>query len=491
MATPHSLPFYIKTVSPVHIGCDEVYEPMASVIDESTKRLIAFQLDELLATMKQTDRDAFTTLCRMGTISSIVDMYKFFRRYHKANGIVGREVEACSGLISHYERTVNMQTRYERDVTQNLNKFLISRTSFLSHSQAPYLPGTSVKGAIRTAYLNYLYKAKTKNLPPEEQRRYGRSFRNSKDLEKDLLQGSFDTDPLRMLKVSDFMPVGNVKTRIVYAVNEKKAPSEHQAQGPYQILEVIEPGARFKGMITLNQPLAHAGIQRPLTWDTLQRSITQFFSTEKTHEEVILGNMGLQPQTTPPKPGAFLARIGRHSGAEAMTIEGVRDIKIMQGRGDRPKFEDHSTTLWLAAESSNDYAKQGLQPFGWVRMGELTSELESEFTAIEDRHKAESQAQPKKTVPTASVRQAAAAPKEDVWSKVRLFWTGNTSTLTGRDTGNREIGRATGADLLSTLKGMTDALKTRLTSKKGIKNGVDAWVVIDGGVITKVSETKP
>ena len=59
----------------------------------------------------------------------------------------------------------------------------------------------------------------------------------------------------------------------------------------------------------------------------------------------------------------FFIRIGRHSGAEAMTIEENRKIKIMQGKG-KNLYSDHSTTIWVSSEYSN--IKNGsLQPFGW------------------------------------------------------------------------------------------------------------------------------
>ncbi len=60
--------------------------------------------------------------------------------------------------------------------------------------------------------------------------------------------------------------------------------------------------------------------------------------------------------------------MGRHSGAECVTIEGNRHIKIMQRSGTPPKFLDHATTIWLASESSKPNTNSGLVPFGWAVM---------------------------------------------------------------------------------------------------------------------------
>ena len=61
---------------------------------------------------------------------------------------------------------------------------------------------------------------------------------------------------------------------------------------------------------------------------------------------------------------SFLLRVGRHSGAESMTLNGIRNIKIMQGRNEKLVFQDQTTTIWLA----NDHQKneRDLVPFGWM-----------------------------------------------------------------------------------------------------------------------------
>jgi len=60
---------------------------------------------------------------------------------------------------------------------------------------------------------------------------------------------------------------------------------------------------------------------------------------------------------------AFLVRIGRHSGAEAVTIEGKRNIKIMQGKEKSPLWRNHSTTFWLASEEPRPKSNANLIPW--------------------------------------------------------------------------------------------------------------------------------
>lgn len=363
---------HIKTFSPVHIGCDEVYEPMGFVIDEAQHQLIIIDPFSFFQQMSTAERQKFTAICRQGTIPSLLEIYKFLRG-RKASGKV---VELCPGLVKHYQQTVSISIGDVKKIQKELNNFTITRTAFLTHDGRPYIPGSAIKGALRTAYLNS--QQKIKNLPK------GGEKASSRELEKDLLDGgSFETDPFRMLKVSDFLPVGEVKTRVVYAVNEKKKLSKFEARGPYQILEVVEPGAVFTGWLSLEVPEAAARIKTPLTRRSLFTGLSSFYHGEKTREDGELLNIGVKKVAVTAPENGFLLRLGRHSGAESVTIEGHRHIRIMQGKGQPAMFLDQATTLWLAANQAKPTQKETLLPFGWAVVEELAPGLEKLYDETE------------------------------------------------------------------------------------------------------------
>jgi CRISPR-associated protein Csm5 len=61
---------------------------------------------------------------------------------------------------------------------------------------------------------------------------------------------------------------------------------------------------------------------------------------------------------------AFLLRVGKHSGGEALTLNGVRSIRI-NNQGKKPDtWEKHPKTWWLAADDIGN--QNNLLPFGWV-----------------------------------------------------------------------------------------------------------------------------
>ncbi|MCX7634704.1 MAG: type III-A CRISPR-associated RAMP protein Csm5, partial [Syntrophales bacterium] len=266
-------------------------------------------------------------------------------------------VALSGGFISHYNETLKIGTGNENRIKQELNRFAIARTIYHPHTDIPYIPGSSVKGALRTAWLNALQQKKKLSQFPANK---------AKNLEETLLDGGkFDTDPFRLVKVSDFMPVGPVKTRVVYAVNEKKTRSKFAARGVYQILEIIEVSSLFEGTITVEKPLDRNAVRSPFTAQELLKSVSDFYRQELARENDELAAIDIKGIKIPVQTQGFPMRIGRHSGAESVTIEGQRRIRIMQGKGKPALDLDHATTLWLAA-SERRPKDRNLHPFGWV-----------------------------------------------------------------------------------------------------------------------------
>lgn len=364
----------LKVLSPLHIGCDQVYEPMSFILDEEKGEIVAFDPFSFISEMDPKDKQEFSRICSQGTISSILEVYRFLRG-RKAEG---KHVDVCPGFLSHFEKTVSIPLDDTKRIKNELNRFEIKRTAFNSLDERPYIPGSSIKGALRTAYLNE--KASSMKIGSTYS---GKSA--AKNLEKDLLNGgSFDTDPFRMVKVSDFRPIGEMKTQIMYAVNKKKASSEYKASGLSQILEVIKPGAEFEGWITVDSPQKGAGINTPASLEDLLRSCGRFYSSQKDREDKELRGIGVKTGIYPEDQNkAALIRMGQHSGAECVTIEGHREIKIMRPRTKKYYFGDRSTTIWLASPQHKPRANDGLQPFGWALLIEMTGSMAEGISARE------------------------------------------------------------------------------------------------------------
>ncbi len=356
--TGTTLFFKLKVISPIHIGCDEVYEPTGFVVDEQTKTLIAFSPADFLGSLEEEDLESFSRICRKGSVESLLEIYKFIRQ-HKQHAR-GRRIAVSDAFVRHYDKTLKLQPAR---VQQELNKFLVVRTAFQIKDSVPYLPGSAIKGALRTAVLNLRNKEHSRS-----------RYRSGKELNETLAGGTFDTDPFRFVKVSDFYAENEVRQRVVYGVNRKKQPSEKEARGPYQIMEVIEEGSAFIGSITVNQPDKGANISAPATFEEIRRAIVSFYGMEHEKEQLALRHIGCDTIKSKGGEATSMIRIGRHSGAECVTVEGHRDIKIMQGPGVKPKNLDHATTVWLAADSEKQTTNANLRPFGWAEFSILSDE---------------------------------------------------------------------------------------------------------------------
>lgn len=375
---------YLKIVCPVHIGCDDVYEPTEFFIDSKKKKLVTFEPIDFIKALSPDEKEKFSELCMQGELSAIPQLYLFIEeKASKSNTLTVREIDIAAGLITNYARVKSLvKEKDEKKISQELNQFTIRRTAYNSHTNLPYIPGSSVKGSLRTAYLNRL--AKSQGIKGWKGK--------GKKLEEKLLQGSFDTDPFRLVKVSDFLPVGEANTKIVFAVNKKKIVSKFSARGPYQILETIKPGAVFEGTISIFDPLPNSGIDKAIVQEDLFESLQEFyhnaFDVEHKLMQAIKGDTSIYGHTINSlinNRKGNLIRIGRHSGAEAVTIEGNRSIKIMQGKNKPPKYQEASTTIWLASEQSKTNNNTGLMPFGWVILSSEPISLSSSDGVVSDQ----------------------------------------------------------------------------------------------------------
>src|SRR3972149_1048297 len=432
----------LHIISPVHIGCDDVYEPTSFVIDEKKGRLIEFDPMDFIKMLSLKDRDELSRKC-MG--DDLLSIFKFIKaKYNMSIG--GREVEICKDLSNHYEEILKLRPSDNKKV---INQFAINKTAYNIHNGLPYIPGSSLKGAIRTAYLSKLCKEQNiancwvnyldkRDLPSEKDKYYWIGKKNiAEKLEENLLGGTFGSDPFRMVKVSDFIPVKDVKTKIVYVANKKKRKSDKPTRadsGPPQILEVVQHEAVFEGIINIQLPLIESGIKRPVSevnvLKLIHDSYKQLFECEKAvMEEIGAYHVDLSRFIESLGKSAFLIRLGRHSGAEAVTIDGNRYIKIMQKRGEPDKYNDHATTIWLA--SDNRGSKTNFTPFGWGVFGVLSFYGKNLYPVSSITTKP-AISENVENLPTSEFKiiHKTQMPQPTIWENASLTWNPGNMTLT-------------------------------------------------------------
>jgi len=365
--------FVIETCSPIHIGCGEEYDPTGFTVDENKQSLTVFDPIIFFSGLSPEDLNTFSHICKTAEVHSIQDMYKFMRNRPSQ----GRNIEVSKAFINHYTEVLG---KSRRDFVKALTNFKIERTVYCSHDQRAYIPGSSIKGALRTALLNML--AKKKPLIRMNDSKY------SKDLEARLLNLNnkndlFSNDPFKGVKLSDFLPVGEVQHKIMYAVDVKKGKPD-KGGGPFQLLEIIIPGSLFVGTLSIVGDSINQ-LANKYSFD----SVNEFFSAAckqfylKEKEKEIQAGMHINlDQSSYAFSNNIPIRLGRHCGAECMTIEKYRRIFIKNLN----KTLDHSTTFWLASDSKKFNNNKTVYPFGWAKLSLLDTHTQKQYDDQENNY---------------------------------------------------------------------------------------------------------
>ena len=389
--TTHRL--HLTPLSPLHIGCGEDFEPTNYVIDDG----LLYGFDPSRAALNDLQRKQLTDVARRGSLPGIQRFFRDHAAAFKPHAHVVMPV--CSGVARLYEQRIGKAANVEASGNQVFNKLEIERHVYTGALQQPFIPGTSFKGALRTAWLDDLNA---------EQRPQENTSRSTTAMEKRLLGGDFQTSPLRLLKVADLMPTREPEREVLFAVNRKKREvlgRDGQPLQPKGIAArkdcVLHGQYRlFVADVTLPALLQHVGANdnkgKPATPQAQQlnaqgavdvrklaRQSNAYHLQRLRRELAVLDGRGLVHPTWKNSINllllaqgtlgkklatgdAFLLRIGRYGSADSKTLtgEGVASIKIMGGKGQPPTFESTTKTVWLAAQTEGD--QKHLIPFGWA-----------------------------------------------------------------------------------------------------------------------------
>lgn len=221
--TTHKI--YLTPLSPLHIGTGEDLIPTNYWIDKGMMYVfdpMSVKLPpEQLALLKKLARDP-----------NFCHLYGFFKEYKNLfKPYISSVIPVDSDVEKKYNETIN-------NIKVPKNRCLISRTSILNIDgyEQPFIPGSSLKGAFHTAWLETIAKKKKLQL-------------NAKDVIKGKvrqldnlifnLNDTFNKSPMRLLKISDLLPSTDVYSRVIKTekiktkikkTEEKNKPSTNNKQ---------------------------------------------------------------------------------------------------------------------------------------------------------------------------------------------------------------------------------------------------------------------
>jgi len=380
----------ISTLSPVHMGTGEDYEPGNYVIDGDT--LYEFDSASAAAAIGGEQRRQLGAALMGRPDEKMLKSVQRFFHDNRERVIPGatNALPVKPSVAALYAARIGVAASVERDGKQVINQLHIERTCHDFVTRAPMMPGSGLKGAIRTALLDGVNDGHS--LRPRERHR---------ELQQRLFEYTMrdlHLDPMRLVRLADAPWRRNGALNgceVCFAVNRKKDPvysngvlvaSRAEQQNLYQLLECV-PAFRmraFEGRLTIAN-VAAAGADAALPAARLRFGCAAVAAAcNRFYRPILDRELRLFEERGYADPGwmaalrgvldtvaprlerneAFLLRVGRHSGAESVTLNGVRSIKIMKGKGGSPENLSHSKTWWFVADELQD--RRHLRPFGWV-----------------------------------------------------------------------------------------------------------------------------
>ncbi len=204
----HTFYLKIKTLSPLHIGTGEVYEPTSFVIDDGK----FFSFDEVLfyQSLNSIDKKLFGQ--KINSWMSIIDFYR--SKSNEAKKIAKFSCNVSKKVEQTYKKLRNA------DGSRRQNQFQIAQTFKNPNNYRVVIPGSSIKGMLDTAFGIYPQKVKS-------------------------------NEPRQRLIVSDALLLDG-SSEIGYAYRKHKNPTKIARSEIPQMVEIITKGSTFILSITTN-----------------------------------------------------------------------------------------------------------------------------------------------------------------------------------------------------------------------------------------------
>ncbi|MDP1606428.1 MAG: RAMP superfamily CRISPR-associated protein [Rhodocyclaceae bacterium] len=344
----------LTALSPLHIGCGQDYAPY-EYLDDTAETVAVFGVEQLQSVIPLMELH--------GLSKAASDPGDPVRSIKKFIGQYKDELLAQPGL----RRIPKLATR----LPDRTHIKRLERTAFDPFTDAALLPGSSIKGALRTAWLA---------------------------AHPGLLRVGIPEDPLRLLSIGD-APASNEARALMFLQRVHKKPLHDRPGSPSSVrydylLEAIQRRGKFQTEIILRQPERGATLREPIPQlSDLMLAANRHYMTELDQCLAYLADMAndygygkdwsawidknIRQKTgkaKDPKTGdirevttfggmlaegrGFLLRVGKHGGAESLTLDGLRQI--------RTKYGTKPTTFTMTLTANDTEKPTASEPFGWV-----------------------------------------------------------------------------------------------------------------------------
>ena len=333
----------LNPISPIHIGTGEAYEPMNYVIDRGADDkyyMYVFDEFEFFKKLDEKSKDEFMKIMDHSSNISLLKLQSFIKnRMALAKNLHYRKILVSKDFGKEYIEKAGKIVQIEKDAKEIINKLVVKKTFISPNLNKAIIPGSSLKGAIATAFWEM------KVIDDEQQ---------YNDVKK-IMSATNKKNPFFNLLISDSKIIkSSIFIGIAKNIKRNKIPKD----GLSVVHEVISTESEFEvSLIIKNNAIKIEDIKNACNDHYLPIFESQFNEeTDKFTKKELENEFIKKYEKLSLKPGEFLIRVGKHSGARAVTVDGERKISIMQGKDKKPKEAEEETTIWLINK----------QPFGWL-----------------------------------------------------------------------------------------------------------------------------
>ncbi len=356
------VPVRLEFLSPVHIGSGEMLSPLEyQIFEEQSGQYIVYTID-FDGWINSLTPDEAKAVASKFSLSNQTQIWEYLRNTIDRNVFIKTKSKTNEEIHQKYKVRLKGTNKSENELAPALRN---------AYTSAIVIPGSSIKGAIRTAIIDYRYKEELKQVY-RMGTTYGKESWNY-EAELEHLFGDIKENAFKQLKVSDFELLPD-ESEFVQAVQYAKNNPEERLMNP--VCEVAPIWAKPKyGKIYLGSFTAHEYAKKPLkdwTFENLCKVCNQFYlkrfnaEYEKFYKlphfvqaRNFIDGIRNKVQTE----NALLLRIGHYSHVECVTVENAAPKTRPNPKTKKPM--PFGTTRTLA---------DGKYPFGWVLLHKCSAE---------------------------------------------------------------------------------------------------------------------
>nr|WP_306355054.1 RAMP superfamily CRISPR-associated protein [Pasteurella atlantica] len=261
---------YLTPLTPIHIGCGEDFEPTNYVIDEG----VLYHFEPSKLNLTDVEKQELLEIIEKGNDAPF-EIQKFFsQRSVLIKQIAHYFANTQKSVADDWTKKVGNVVQIEGH-NKLVNQLLIDRHSYIPNQALPYIPASSVKGALittilnkdfdsewlkNTDYLKLLNKVQKNNLSgkgfSDEDKKLIKTISNSYiskiiNIDDEHIKYKIN-ESIKGIKFSDFMPIdNNVATQVMIVKNFEKYEDEPAGLSLKREMIMAKQYRSFKSSLTL------------------------------------------------------------------------------------------------------------------------------------------------------------------------------------------------------------------------------------------------